>query len=223
MMLISSSITPSILPKEYRQVQWLRGTGTQYCMTSYTPKVVQGNYRNSSITGDITVLNRSISKLAILADDLYGGTVNGHTRLGIDINNGTFKFDYGFLPDNRERSYNLSDYGTENIDLNFELIRSNSNYRMVLNETPYTAYAGNMTNFHPYLIGAYYSGLNQISVLNQDTLIKKVSIYEGDELISDLIPCYRKADNKAGFYETGTGLFLTNLGSGSDWLIGPNV
>ena len=223
-LMIGSSQSQSILPKEYREVQWLRGTGTQYCRTSYAPHVMQGDYRNSSIRGSLTVLNRNTAKLAILADDMYGGTVNGHTRLGIKINNQTFSFDYGFLPDDKEKSYGLSSYGTENIDLTYELNRVNSNYSMILNNTtPFVAYGGNMANFYPYLIGAYYSGLEQITVLNQDVLIEKLSIYEGDDLISEIIPCYRKSDNKAGFYETGTGLFLTNQGSGSDWLIGPNM
>ena len=85
MLLISKSY-PSILPKEYRQVQWLRGTGTQYCELSYAPVIYSGRYANSSIRGSITVLNKNTSKLAILADDIYGGTVNGHTRYGIKIN-----------------------------------------------------------------------------------------------------------------------------------------
>lgn len=223
-LMIGSSQSESNVPKEYREVKWLRGTGTQYCVTSYAPKVMQSDFRNSSIRGSLTVLNRNTAKLAILADDIYGGTVNGHTRLGIKINNQTFSFDYGFQPDSKEKSYGLSSYGTENIDLTYELNRVNTNYSMILNNaTPFVAYGGNMANFEPYLIGAYYSGLEQITVLNQDVLIKKLSIYEGDNLISEFIPCYRKADNKAGFYETGTGLFLTNQGSGSDWLIGPNM
>ena len=222
-LMINSSQSQSNVPREYREVKWLRGTGTQYCRTSYAPHVIQGDYRNSSIRGSLTVLNRNASKLAILADDMYGGTVNGHTRLGIKINNQTFSFDYGFQPDNKEKSYSLSDYGTENIELAYELNRVNTNYSMVLNETTFTAYAGNMASFNAYLIGAYYTGLEQITVLNQDVLIKKLSIYEGDNLISEIIPCYRKSDNKAGFYETGTELFLTNQGSGSDWLIGPNL
>ena len=222
-LMIGSSQSESIVPREYREVKWLRGSGTQYCITSYTPHVMQGDYRNSSIRGSLTVLNRNTAKLAILADDNYGGTVNGHTRLGIKINNQTFSFDYGFQPDNRETNYGLSNYGTENIELSFELNRVNSNYSMILNENTFTGYGGNMANFYPYLIGAYYTGLEQISVLNQDVLIKKLSIYESDSLISEIIPCYRKSDNKAGFYETGTGLFLTNQGSGSDWLIGPNM
>ena len=223
-LMISSLKSESIIPKEYREVKWLRGTGTQYCKTSYAPKIMQGDYRNSSIRGSLTVLNKSTAKLAILADDIYGGTVNGHTRLGIKINNQTFSFDYGFQPDNKEKNYALSAYSEENIDLSFELNRVNSDYSMILNENTFSAYSGgNMANFNQYLIGAYYTGLEQITVLNQDVLIKKLSIYEGDTLISDIIPCYRKADNKAGFYETGTGLFLTNQGSGSDWLIGPNI
>ena len=222
-MLLITKSSPSILPREYREVQWLRGTGTQYCELSYNPVIYQGRYANSSIRGSIVVLNRNTSKLAILADDAYGGTVNGHTRYGIKINNGIFNFDYGFQPDGYEKSINLSDLGTDNINIDFEVNRGSRN-NLILNNSSYNGYVeGNMSAFYPYLIGAYYTGLSTISVLNENTLIKKVSIYEGDELISDIIPCYRKSDGKAGFYETGSGNFIINSGTGSDWLIGPTV
>ena len=48
--------------------------------------------------------------------------------------------------------------------------------------------------------GAYY----YVKVFNRN-----------DELMTDLIPCYRKSDNEPGMYDTVTGTFYTNSGTGS--------
>lgn len=226
MMLISSA-TESRIPNEYREVQWLRGTGTQYCETNFVPKIYPNTNNYSGIKGDITILNLNNSKLSIMADDIYGGSASqGRTRFGIEINNGNFTFDYGFLgasayPSPSTKSYLLSNFGSAPLDLHYEINIYDGNIK--LNNVSYPIYSGNTTSFNKLLIGAYYSGLSNISVLNENTLIKAFSVYEKNELIGEYIPCYRKSDNKAGFYETSTGIFLTNLGSGSDWLVGPKV
>lgn len=42
-----------------------------------------------------------------------------------------------------------------------------------------------------------------------------VKIYEEDELIRDLIPCYRKSDGEVGLFDSITRAFFTNNGTGS--------
>lgn len=42
-----------------------------------------------------------------------------------------------------------------------------------------------------------------------------VKIYEEDELIRDLIPCYRKSDGEVGLFDSITCTFFTNNGTGS--------
>ena len=223
-MLISSQEN-SRLPKEYREVLWLRGTGTQYCRLSYAPRIYPSDSKYSSIRGDITVLDINSSELAIMADDVYGGTVNGHTRFGIDVASSNITFDYGFQPANKYKSYSLSGYGTAPLDIHYEL-NTGSPRNIMVNENTYNLSAydvENMSYFNAYLIGGFYNNLTDITIRNNNTLIKAFSIYQDGELVSDIIPCYRKSDNKAGFYETGSDTFLVNLGTGSDWLIGPNV
>lgn len=43
-----------------------------------------------------------------------------------------------------------------------------------------------------------------------------------NENVIELIPCYRKADNAAGMYDTVNNVFHTNAGSGS-FVVGPDV
>lgn len=53
-------------------------------------------------------------------------------------------------------------------------------------------------------------------------IIKKCTIYENNILIRDYIPCYRKADNKAGLYDLVNGEFYTNQGTG-EFILGGEV
>ena len=41
-----------------------------------------------------------------------------------------------------------------------------------------------------------------------------VKIYEGDELIRDLIPCYKKSNGEVGLFDIVTQTFFTNSGTG---------
>lgn len=50
----------------------------------------------------------------------------------------------------------------------------------------------------------------------------KVEIYENDILVRNFIPCYRKSDNEPGMYDTVSGTFYTNSGTGT-FLIGNDV
>lgn len=45
---------------------------------------------------------------------------------------------------------------------------------------------------------------------------------ENNVVSANLIPCYRKSDNEAGMYDTVSGTFLTNAGTG-EFAVGPDV
>ena len=58
-----SSAADSRLPTGFREVQWLQGTGTQYCVTDIYPIYDSNDY--TSIKGDFTVLDRENSRFSI--------------------------------------------------------------------------------------------------------------------------------------------------------------
>ena len=58
-----SSVGDSRLPTGFREVQWLQGSGTQYCVTDIP--VVYSATDFTSIKGNITILDRSTSKFEI--------------------------------------------------------------------------------------------------------------------------------------------------------------
>ena len=47
-------------------------------------------------------------------------------------------------------------------------------------------------------------------------------IYDGTALVRDMIPSYRKADNEPGMYDTVSGTFFTNAGTG-EFVVGPDI
>ena len=71
-----------------------------------------------------------------------------------------------------------------------------------------------------YLFAQNYNGSARFGV---DRTIRTFKYYDkNDTLICNLIPCYRKADNIPGMYDTVRKIFLTNAGSGS-FIVGPDV
>ena len=57
--------------------------------------------------------------------------------------------------------------------------------------------------------GEFYSGSSR------DTIFYNARISQGREIVREYIPCYRKSDGEIGLYETFTGQFLTNAGTGT--------
>ena len=221
MMIISSSQSPSRIPTEYQEVQWLRGTGVQYCDTGYYPISSASNF--TSIKGDVTVLDLSVSKLAIAGNDISGG--NYYESSGIKIGNSNFVFYAGVENDTYTiRTFALADYGTAPLNLHYE----NNDYNVVLNDTSSNRPQQQFGNiYNTILIGAYRNSSGNIVIHNENVNIKAFSIYNKDTLLTDVIPCYRKSDRKPGFYVTNPRnsgqYFITNLGNSSDWLIGNKV
>ena len=211
MMLISSSQTPSRLPPEYQEVQWLRGSGTQYCQTSYTPVFNSNHF--TSIKGDLTVLDSAT--LLLCANK----TSYPSERYGVYIHNRYFEI--GVQP-NYAQAILMSTLGNTPLNIHYELTRN----AVSINGTDYPKSGMEHSITSYILIGAEYAQ-NGVSIKNENVNIKAFSLYDNDTLICDIIPCYRKSDIKAGFYQTivpsGFDNFIYNLGSGSDWLTGPNI
>ena len=204
----SSSSQGGRLPTGFQEVAWLEGNGTQYCVTNYCP---QFNVNEKTvIKGDVTVTGQSVPYFDILATWVNGSTAVGY---GVIISNNAFHFYDGYTSDANVQ------IETTPIDFHYEL--NVSNY--ILNNTSLNKTDRTVNNTtYPFIIGARNVN-GSITVYNKGVRIKAFSIYNADQLLTEIIPCYRASDNVAGFYETGTQAFLTNQGSGADWIIGPTV
>ena len=222
------------LPTGFREVEWLQGSGTQYCETDILP--VFSNSHFTSIKGDFTVLNKQNSRFKI-------GTNWYQTYSGVSS---AFGFNNSFsyvhkLPQDTYESDIIIQYGlisaanyTQNIsnyvyplDVHYEINKNN----LIVNQTTSSKYSDvqySAINTRPILIGAGYTGssADPINVINTLTKVKKFYIYDNDTLMYEFIPCYRTSDNKTGFMKItvadGSTTFFPSIGE-DEWIIGPVV
>ena len=197
----------SIIPDDYQEVEWLMGTGTQYCETSYSPVISPSGY--TEIKGDFTIVNSNSS--LFIGSNFYATPAYSYgvekSSLGVFLYNGS---------ENSEFGYSVNNYPT---DIHYEI---DKNGYIVNNSSRSDSVVSTISSPQRILIGAMRR-MSGLEYHNRNVKIGTFAISTNGNVISYFIPCYRKADNKAGFYETGTGRFLTNLGSGSDWTVGSEV
>ena len=206
------------LPNGYDEVEWLRGSGTQYCETSYSA-VFNSNFYQT-IKGDIIVFNDNNNCSFAIADSWVGAE---NQMVGVKCDRTYFSFYYG-RQNSDYQTISISQFGAYPIDIHYELNATNVKANNIVINKSLSEYASPLSDH--FLIGAYKNNQGVITVANEGVYIKKFALYneiDGLELISEFIPCYRRQDHKPGFYETGTQTFLQNLGSGYDWIIGPVV
>lgn len=84
-------------------------------------------------------------------------------------------------------------------------------------------YAGSNAGALDYPIVIF--GRNYKNIVNQPAYAMQIYSYKhirDGACILNLVPCYRKSDNEAGMYDTVTGTFYTNVGTGV-FTLGPDV
>jgi hypothetical protein len=89
---------------------------------------------------------------------------------------------------------------------------------IIINGVPYTTNArfqasGNFGVFRR--LGRNYYMFGRIETIKQNLL-------DGNGYINRFVPCYRKADNTPGMYDTILNLFYANAGTGS-FIVGPDI
>lgn len=217
-----SSAAESRLPAGFREVQWLQGTGTQYCETDIYPIHLNNQY--TCIKGNITILDKVNSKFFIGAQwyQNYSGVL---TEFGFSCNfdNAVFKIYYGMKSAN-QASFNLTN-NTYPLDVHYEINENN----LILNNSTQSKYETYITyNANdPILIGADNGTFPPRGVSNNLVRVKSFYVYDGTTLLYEFVPCYRKSDNKTGFCKItvadGSAEFFPNLSEEAEWIIGPIV
>ena len=193
----------SQLPTEYQEVEYIESSGTQYINTGVIPTVDTG----VKIRGHFTSVQDSDNIILGASDQT---SFDNGKPYSIDPFPDKVYFPFGgIVPDstdtitttqtkNKQYEYTLNymDSGKASVDtLQMTLptrtsVTSNALYLFCLN--------GNGT-------AGYYSRF----------ALEYLQITQGEIVIHDYVPCYRKADNVAGLYDLVTGTFLTNAGSGT--------
>lgn len=186
---------PARLPSEYQEVEYIEGTGSQYIDTGL--KMASGY----SIEAEIGI---NSTKIAFGASNNYNSTNN----LGIEINSGflwTRDTKYAFTSLISRGKYELK------VDFSDTVRYQVSSIDISLNASYY--------NLNYYLFSC---NENNVSSWNGGGIIWSFKIKNGNELIRNYVPCYRKSDNVVGLYDLVNNVFYTNAGSGT-FLMGNEV
>lgn len=202
-----------ILPTEYQEVEYIEGTGTQWIDTNITLK------QNSSF--DVRFYEVNIPNPATAQNRTHiVGFHDGSNRFRIRrIEQDTFYFLYGnsgltwtpgggITMKNRliDFHYSINEFTASRDGITFTytpgqftFVQSNRTIKLFAEPS---LEANGETRFE----GRFYF----------------FKLKEGDTLVRNFIPCYRKSDNEIGMYDTVNGVFYTNQGTGT-FLKGNNV
>lgn len=193
----------SILPSEYQQVEYIESTGTQYIDTSIKP--------NQNIKFNITMKgNRKNQSEFILG-----------SRIGFQNNNFGLSFQYD-VSDATLDSIRLAwgnatlDYDASNTN-----IKTNINNfvidagKLYMNNTNICTITNNefSNNNNIYLFTCNNNGSPHAQYSSYK--LYSCQIYDGGNIVKNLIPCYRKSDNVIGLYDLVSKTFFTNAGTGT--------
>ena len=205
----------SIIPEEYQELAYIESTGTQYINTLYNPKtntIINMDFKTTKEDGDAfttlfgTQASSSSNRLYILL-----GTTN-NVQANIPRSSTTA----AYLSTNG--NFNTSTPGNfwENNRTNY--ILDVKNKKIMIGSTIWdlsTTFKETVTNvnYPLYLLTRNTGGTADVNC--SKGYLYGVTIYEDDNLIQKLVPCYRKSDDVVGLYDIVNKKFYTNSGSGT--------
>ena len=177
------------LPEGYTEVEYLRSSGTQWIDTGYKP--------NTNIKFEISGTQSNSDSALFGISELF---------FCFDNSNATY---YNFFGG----SVGSFLIVMKNIPVVLTMSASDG---IVINGTKYKSLtAGPATaNYSMALFGRRNNSTGAIDKLGNH-IIKYAKIYESNILIHNYIPCRRNSDSVLGMYDTVTGNFLTNAGTGT--------
>lgn len=179
------------IPTEYQLVEYLRNTGTQYIDT---------NYRPVETTVSTIKFSTSVS-LPLVFYGYYEGNDSRDYRFFIsyfDMFDGRIRIT-GFNFTNRICEIELGNFYVEDLET-------------------HARYSGQSQQF---IVGDYSIKIFGESSSSTVGDIYYVKITEDGEMVREMYPVYRKADNKPGMYDIVNNIFYTNQGSG-EFTVGPD-
>lgn len=200
----------SEVPKEYQQVEYLESAGTQYIDTGVSAPNGFRGIMNVSITTQVASYQFFAGAEAISDPwkrNFFGVNSSLQYHLGTYSNtissmsatiNNFYLLDVSTISGNRY-------YKSDGIDT----------MTVTDNTTPLTD-----RNLYIFAINSHGSVMYYSKIK-----IKQFLLYnENNTIVRNFIPCYRKADNKPGLYDTINGVFYTNANTNTtqDFTVGSN-
>ena len=192
-----------LLPSIYKQVEYIENTGTQYIDTGYY--LLSNNidiqtkiYTQNMPTSEQDIISNQDGSSGRFVLGLYNYTVFGYSRDAT-------------TSDTNVTSTTYSGEATFEIDMNYN---SSSHIKTL------TVNGNTTTKTQTATIANSNQTLKLFKAGNSNSLyfIGKMyyfKLYVDNNLIWDLIPCYRVSDNVRGLYDIVNNKFYTNAGTGT--------
>lgn len=207
------------IPKEaswenlYTELDYISTNGTQYINLGYKAKT------NTEVRLDVQFVPNINTYVA-------SSTGNGIIGREVTVDTNNFSINFGANADQYNHIFYWIDKtyasGAEVKKNIYDSVLSRSvmiaksdsaTFQGVTHEVA-TKTANNTENM--LLFGNFDSSTNEISSFKRyDTKIYGFQIYEGNALVSDMIPCKRNSDNAIGLYDEVNDVFYTNSGTGT--------
>lgn len=196
---------PEVLDGEdnfYTKVQYIEGTGVQYIDTLYK----LNSNSNVSIEYKLTELDTTTRGRGI-----FGCYEGPQSRYEIFARKDGY-IEPGF--------YNIYDSKTLLSDLDKHTIVIKNGEACLDNNMSVSLGKGTFEQKNTAYLFHFNSEITDY--LPMKGRIYSAKIWDGEEIVRDLVPCYRNYDNTAGMYDMVENIFYTNSGTGT-FLYGPEV
>lgn len=180
------------LPSEYQEVEYIQSSGTQYINTQY--------YANGNSS---YVLQYSDFKVKGVVFGAYNGS--WATGSGLYINTADSDGGNPFLHYYANARVRVGFHSEGVIEINKGAFYLDGTQYLNLDTKTFNI------NYPTYIFGANW---RRQSDHYASYRLHYLKIYDNDTLVRDFVPCYRKADFKAGMYDLVNNVFYTNAGTG---------
>ena len=192
------------LPTEYQEVEYIESSGTQYINTGVIPTVDTG----VKVRGHFTSIQKDKDNIILGASD-QTGFANGKPY-SVDPWSDKVYFPFGGFAGDSTDTITITQ--TKNKQYEYTLNYMNSGKASVDTQQMALPARTSITGNALYL---FCLNGNGTSGYYAHFALEYLQITQGENVIHDYVPCYRKADNVAGLYDLVTGTFLANAGSGT--------
>lgn len=196
---VKAYILNRLLPSEYKRVEYIESTGTQYIDTGIKPD----SNTDIDFKYSYTTTNLSGTETRV-----FGSRGSGNSEaffIGLHSS-----YNYCWYINYGDTSNTLQSIIWGTVDTNPHIIKNNSG-----------AFYFDNVNVMNFSVNSYTSPYNAIIFgANADGTIRTTKarvyyckMYDQGNLVRNFIPCYRVSDNEVGLYDTVNNQFYTNQGT----------
>lgn len=198
--LMAVSVEPDV-PIGYEKLEYIQSTGTQYIDTGFKPDY------NTRFTADF-MLNSTSSAYVFASRGTP--SENFKNSVGILWNGTNFRSDYG--------SISGAKLTVPTTGVRYDVDKNKATCR-IGTETVTNSSSSFSSTLNVYLFGCNEGGSFAYPASMR---LWSFAIYDNSELVRDFVPAKRSSDGAVGLYDTVTGTFFGNSGTGT-FVAGPVV